>query len=51
MEGLKRNDPKTLNSFLRPKIHKEDNPGHPLVSSVTLQIFQNMSITTFLIYS
>ena len=33
-EGLKRNDPKTAKFYLRPKIHKEGNPGHPVVSSV-----------------
>ena len=48
-EGLKRNDPKTPKFYLRPKIHKEGNPGCPVVTSVNLipQIFQNMSITTF----
>ena len=33
-EGLKRNDPKTPKLYLRPKIHKEGNPGRPVVSSV-----------------
>ena len=33
-EGLKRNDPKTPKFYLRPKIHKEGNPGRPVVSSV-----------------
>ena len=33
-EGLKRNDPKTPKFYLRPKIHKEGNPGRPAVSSV-----------------
>ena len=33
-EGLKRNEPKTPKFYLRPKIHKESNPGHPVVSSV-----------------
>ena len=33
-EGQKRNDPKTPKFYLRPKIHKEGNPGHPRVSSV-----------------
>ena len=33
-EGLKRNDPKTAKFYLRPKIHKEGNPGRPVVSSV-----------------
>ena len=33
-EGLKRNDPKTPKFYLRPKIHKERNPGRPVVSSV-----------------
>ena len=33
-EGLKRNDPKTPKFYLRLKIHKEGNPGHPVVSSV-----------------
>ena len=33
-EGLKINDPKTSKLDLQPKIHKEGNPGHPLVSSV-----------------
>ena len=33
-EGLKRNDPKTRKFYLRPKIHKEGNPGRPVVSSV-----------------
>ena len=48
-EGLKRNDSKTAKFYLRPKIHKEGNPGRPVVSSVNSepQIFQNMSITTF----
>ena len=32
-EGLKRNDPKTPKFYLRPKIHKEGNPGRPVVSS------------------
>ena len=33
-ERLKRNDPKTPKFYLRPKIHKEGNPGRPIVSSV-----------------
>ena len=33
-EHLKRNDPKTPKFYLRPKIHKEGNPGRPIVSSV-----------------
>ena len=33
-EGLKKNDPKTLKFYLRPKTHKEGNPGRPVVSSV-----------------
>ena len=33
-EGLKRNDPKTPKFYLRSKIHKEGNPGRPVVSSV-----------------
>ena len=33
-EGMKRNDPKTPTFYLRPKIHKEGNPGRPVVSSV-----------------
>ena len=33
-EGLKRNDPKTAKFYLRPKIHKEGNPGRPVVKSV-----------------
>ena len=33
-EGLKRNDPKTPKFYLRPKIHKEGNPGRPVVSTV-----------------
>ena len=33
-EGLKRNDPKTAKFYLRPKIHKEGNPGRPVVNSV-----------------
>ena len=33
-EGLKKNDPKTPKFYLRPKIHKEGNPGRPVVSSV-----------------
>ena len=33
-EGLKRNDPKTPKFYLQPKIHKEGNPGRPVVSSV-----------------
>ena len=31
-EGLKRNDPKTPKFYLRPKIHKEGNPGRPVVN-------------------
>ena len=47
-EGLKRNDPKTPKFYLRPKIHKEVNPGRPVVSSTVIpQMFQNMLITTF----
>ena len=33
-EVHKRNDPKTPKFYLRPKIHKERNPGRPVVSSV-----------------
>ena len=33
-EGLKRNDPKTPKFYPRLKIHKEGNPGRPVVSSV-----------------
>ena len=33
-EGLERNDPKTQKRNLRPKIHKEGNPGRPVVNSV-----------------
>ena len=33
-EALKRNDPQKTKFYLRPKIHKEGNPGHPVVSSV-----------------
>ena len=33
-EGLKRNDPKTPKYYLRPNIHKENNLGHPAVSSM-----------------
>ena len=33
-EQLKRNDPKTPKFYLRPKIHREGNPGRPIVSSV-----------------
>ena len=33
-EGLKRNGSKTLKAYLRRKIHKEGNPGQPVVSSV-----------------
>ena len=33
-EGLKMNDPKTPNIYLRPKIHKVGNPGGLVVSSV-----------------
>ena len=33
-ECLKRNNPKTPKFYLRPKIHKEVNPGRPEVSSV-----------------
>ena len=33
-EGLKRNNPKAPKFYLRPKIHKEGNPGRPVVSSV-----------------
>ena len=33
-EGLERKDPKTLKFYLRQKIRKEGNPGHPVGSSV-----------------
>ena len=33
-EDLERNDPKAPKLNLRPKIHKEGNPGRPVVSSV-----------------
>ena len=33
-EGVKRNDPKTPKFYLRLKIHKEGNPGRPVVRSV-----------------
>ena len=41
-EGLKRNDPKTPEFYPRPKIHKEGNPGRPVVSSVNCRI-ENIS--------
>ena len=33
-EGLKTNDPQTSKFYLQPKMHKEGNPGRPVVSSV-----------------
>ena len=33
-DHLKRNGPKTPKYSIRPKIHKEDNPGRPVVSLV-----------------
>ena len=33
-EGLKSIDPRTPKFYMLPKIHKEDNPGRPVVSSV-----------------
>ena len=41
-EGLKRNDLKTPEFYPRPKIHKEGNPGRPVVSSVNCRI-ENIS--------
>ena len=41
-EGLKRNDLKTPEFHPRPKIHKEGNPGRPVVSSVNCRI-ENIS--------
>ena len=40
-KSLKRNDPKTSKFFLRPKIHKEGNPGRPVVSPVNCHITIN----------
>ena len=34
-EGMKRNDLKTPKVYLRPTLHKEGNPGRPVVSSVS----------------
>ena len=33
-EGLKPENPKTPHFYLKPKIHKEDNPGRPVISSI-----------------
>ena len=33
-DGLKRNDPRTSKFYMRPKIHKEGNPGCPVVNLV-----------------
>ena len=33
-EGLKTEDPKTPHFYLKPKVHKEGNPGRPVVSSI-----------------
>ena len=33
-KGLKVHNPKTSNFYLNPKIHKEGNPGRPVISSI-----------------
>ena len=33
-DGLKVSNPKTPKFYMEPKIHKKDNPGWPVVSSV-----------------
>ena len=35
-DGLKPSEPKTPRLYILPKIHKEGNPGRPVVSSVNL---------------
>ena len=32
-EGLKTENPKTPHFYLKPQVHKEGNPGRPLISS------------------
>ena len=34
-EGLKTENPKTPCFYLKPKLHKESNPGRPVISSIT----------------
>ena len=33
-EGLKTENPKTPHFYLKPKVHKEGNPGRPVISSI-----------------
>ena len=33
-EGLKTENPKTSHFYLKPKVHKEGNPGRPVISSI-----------------
>ena len=33
-QGLKTENPKTPHFYLKPKVHKEGNPGRPVVSSI-----------------
>ena len=33
-EGYKTENPKTTHFYLKPKVHKEGNPGRPLISSI-----------------
>ena len=33
-EGLKTENPKTPHFYLKPKVHKESNPGRPMISSI-----------------
>ena len=33
-EGLKTENPKTPHFYLKPQVHKEGNPGRPLISSI-----------------
>ena len=44
-DGLKVSNPKTPKFYMQPKIHKKDNPGRPVVSSVNCQtssIYKNV---------
>ena len=33
-EGLKTENPRTPHFYLKPKVHKEGNPGRPVISSI-----------------
>ena len=48
-EAPKTENSNTLHFYLKPKIHKEDNPGWPVISSIIfiLHKFLNMLIPTF----